>query len=129
MENRHIVNVVERQPSIFLTLPVGPGVNEKYVSRRFVLTDKYRKYMQDVYWICQQQKVKPLEGDLKVTIHWYRMLKNNRFYGDIDSKIKCLLDALEGSCYKNDSQIAELSIKRINCASDPKMEVFISEVE
>ena len=53
-------------------------------------------------------------GNLVVTFRWYRSSKR----GDLDNRAKCLLDALQGTVYRNDNQITELHAYRIDTAED-----------
>lgn len=47
-------------------------------------------------------------GDVVVTIIWYR----ERKAGDLDGRLKVLLDALQGLAYTNDSQVKVLNAER-----------------
>lgn len=97
----------------WLVLPVGPSINDKYVSRTFVTSKAWKEYKETVKWMAIDQKAKPFKGPVEVRLKWYRAQKK----GDIDSKVKCLLDALEGVCYENDSQIEKLVVERSDANS------------
>ena len=92
----------------WLELPVPPSVNKKYISRRFVVSKEWRDYKEYVGKYCIEAGISPISGDVEVRIKWYR----ERKAGDIDSKIKCLLDGFNGHCYKDDSQITRLVVLR-----------------
>lgn len=108
---------------IWLVLPVGPSVNQKYISRKFVVSKEWRNYRVVVGTICTNEKIRPLSGDLSMSIVWYRARKA----GDIDSKIKCLLDALQTFAYKSDDQVKELTISRKEDPEAPRMVVNIKK--
>jgi Holliday junction resolvase RusA-like endonuclease len=47
---------------------------------------------------------------------------------DIDNRIKCVLDSLEGLLYVNDSQIDELVVRRLPIAKPGHCDVIVSEL-
>jgi Holliday junction resolvase RusA-like endonuclease len=53
-------------------------------------------------------------GDVAVTIRWYRSAKR----GDLDNRAKCCLDALQGVIYRDDKQVSELHLYRIDTPED-----------
>ena len=108
---------------IKLMLPVAPNLNHRYVNRMFVLSTPWRKFKEDVAEICKTQKVKPLKGDLYMNIQWYRAKKQ----GDVDGKIKAVMDALQGFAYENDKQVGCLEISRHEDKENPRMEVRIAK--
>ena len=63
----------------------------------------------------------PLAIPLSVSIRWYRGRKS----GDLDGRLKVLLDAMQGSVYENDSQIVELHAFRSEDKLNPRMEVHV----
>lgn len=113
---------VSKRKSYFLVLPVPPPLNKKFISRTFVVSKEYRQYKETVAGICMVERCKPLAGDIDIRINWYRARKD----GDIDGRLKNLLDSLEGWCYVNDSQISDLSIKRSD--DEPKNPRMIVEI-
>jgi Holliday junction resolvase RusA-like endonuclease len=48
--------------------------------------------------------MKPLEGPVAVEFTVYRPAKR----GDLDNFMKCLLDGMQGTMYKNDKQIVRI---------------------
>lgn len=93
---------------IELTLPWPPSINHYYGTARNgrkYLRTAGRVFRREVFYACKQDKVKKMEGPLKVTLIWYPPNKRKR---DIDNYDKALLDALKyGGCYVDDSQIKE----------------------
>ena len=52
-----------------------------------------------------------LEGSVKIKIFWFCSAKCNG--GDLDNKIKILLDAMEGCVYRNDNQVVKIESSKI----------------
>jgi Holliday junction resolvase RusA-like endonuclease len=69
-----------------------------------------------------QWKGKPLTGDVKLAITLYFGTKRR---ADLDNFNKLSLDALTGIVYEDDSQIAELHLKRGYDKTRPRIEVGI----
>ena len=64
----------------------------------------------------------PILGPCAVTIHWYRSRKS----GDLDNRLKILLDALQGIAYQSDAQITELHAYRADAKANPRCEITIA---
>ena len=88
------------------------SINQKYISRRFVLSKRYREAKESLMWCAKLSKQK-IEGtpDLKMKLETYYPRKH-----DVDCFCKFVLDSLQDAeVYQNDSQIVELLvIKRIS---------------
>ncbi len=54
------------------------------------------------------ENIHPLGGQVAVVIDIYRKAKR----GDLDNFLKCLLDGLQGTMYKNDKQIKTILATR-----------------
>ena len=65
----------------------------------------------------------PLKGDISVSITLYFGTKRK---ADLDNFNKLSLDALTGIVYEDDSQIAELHLKRAYDKARPRIEVKIA---
>lgn len=93
-----------------LTLPVPPRLNHRIAlyRGRFIKSMKDRHYQELVQQKCMIQRFRPIEGDVLVNVVWYRKQKR----GDIDGILKGLFDSLKGFFYKDDSQIAEMTVVR-----------------
>src|SRR6266550_5767194 len=66
-------------------------------------------------------------GDLSITILWHRSAKR----GDLDNRIKCCFDALQGTLFRNDKQIAEIQARRVDAHPELRkgfMEVRIARL-
>jgi Holliday junction resolvase RusA-like endonuclease len=95
-----------------LELPYPPSVNHYWrrVGARTLISRGGRAFRQAVCSILAARGVQPIDGPLavEVTVH-----PPDRRRRDIDNLQKALLDALaHGGAYRDDSQIARLTIER-----------------
>ena len=83
-------------------------VNQKYCSRNFVLSARYRNFKTNLGWVAKQNySGKLLTGDLAVKIQfWYPKTM------DIDAPIKPIFDALNNVVWEDDKQIKKLSVEK-----------------
>ena len=70
-----------------------------------------------------------LTGAVKMKITFYKRRKiSSRQFGDVDNLMKAVLDALNGVCYVDDSQVTELyGVKKFS--DKPKIVIQIEEVK
>ena len=101
---------------IALELPDPPSLNHYWrmvnvpgQGVRILKSREGRDYQATVRRLAQGQGVQPLEGELQVRIIWRRQYRR----GDLDNKLKVVLDALKGIAWKDDAQIAAISAERI----------------
>lgn len=93
---------------------------------------KVKKYKVELHRLAvkamSEQKMKPLEGSIAVTITFYRAIQKSvskaeherRVNGqtlpnvkpDVDNYVKSLLDALNGAVWSDDAMITDLSAKK-----------------
>jgi crossover junction endodeoxyribonuclease RusA len=105
-----------------VTLPVAPSSNRywRVWRNRAVRTKEAEAYIAAV-----RQAVGPLRvlfvGPVAVTIHWYRAAR----MGDLDGRLKVVLDAFQGCVYENDRQIVELHAYRHEDPKAPRMELTV----
>lgn len=106
------IEAASHGPALLLTLPVPPSANTywRHVGHRVLLSADARAYRHTVAQSCLIQRVRPLTGDITVSIVWYRARKS----GDPDNRIKQLLDALRGHAYGDDAQVADCRIRRLD---------------
>lgn len=108
-----------------LTLPVPPPLNHRMViiRGRFVKSQKDRAYKTTVGKIAHGSAM--LTDDLFMDVIWYRA----RRAGDIDGRLKPLLDSLTGVCYLDDKQIKKLHIRIDDTQkNNPRMDVCIESL-
>jgi crossover junction endodeoxyribonuclease RusA len=88
-----------------------------------VLSDQARAYKKEIYLRALVAKLKmvPREADCAVTLRWFRSRKS----GDLDNRIKIVLDALQGTAYEQDSQVSELHAFRLDDPKNPRLEISV----
>jgi crossover junction endodeoxyribonuclease RusA len=111
---------------MIISLPYPPSANVYW--RNFqgltVVSQEARNYKAQAGWLAKSQDVRLLDGDIAVSLKLYRPQKK----GDIDNRIKVLLDALQGVAFENDSQIVELHVFRYDDKANPGVEVELWQV-
>lgn len=113
-----------------LTLPIPPTVNHywRMVGRRIILSKAGRLYKERTHYLALAQGARPIHApqEVQITIVWYRESKR----GDLDNRLKPLLDALQGAAYQNDSQVARIEMVRDDsCPKEGRMDVTITALE
>lgn len=101
-------------------LPLPPTINSKFISRSFVVSSEYRNFKDDVKSL-HNSMVKPKDGTISLTICFFRKYKK----GDVDGRIKPLMDALQGIYYHNDSQVEELHVYNKQDKENPRCEIIV----
>lgn len=103
------------EEDLWITVPNPPRSNVMYRmgKQRMYMPAKFKAFKDSVLAQCAEQRMKPLEGDVEVSMVWYRARKS----GDIDGRIKIVLDSLQSArskygAYINDSQVRKLTIER-----------------
>lgn len=119
---------IPQADDIWLVVPVGPSVNRKFISRMFVVSKEWREYGKVVAEAAKEEKITPIPKptEVEVWVRWYRSKMQVSRNSDADSRVKALLDALEGVAYENDNQIKEFHVKREDTdTKNPRMVVNI----
>jgi Holliday junction resolvase RusA-like endonuclease len=80
-----------------------------------------KDYKAAVKWRALHQKLKPLECNVAVSVTIYRPIKS----GDLDNRLKPLLDSLRGIAYVDDKQVVELHALRLDDAANPRAVVTV----
>jgi crossover junction endodeoxyribonuclease RusA len=106
---------------MMLTLPYPPSANRywRYERNRVHRSKEADLYRSSVARQCEQHRIAPHTGAIKVTLHLYRPQKS----GDVDNFAKIALDSLKGYLYNDDSQIVELHAYRLDDKTNPRVEV------
>lgn len=110
-----------------LTLPEPPSANRywRHAKGRTYLSPEAKQYRQDVSAICLPKRLRALDGQIAVSFIWYRSRKD----GDLDNRVKQLLDSLRGHAYTDDDQIIELHAYRVDRPRDGAVEVEVWAAE
>lgn len=110
-----------------ITLDMPPSSNRywRIGNGRIYRSDEASRYKAYVELLCNTAGLQPLEGDVSITLCFYRQAKR----GDLDNRVKILLDSLQGHIYHNDSQIAEIHAMRREDKECPRVEVYFTKLK
>lgn len=109
-----------------LTLPLPPTINTYWRSivkgKRAIpiLSREAREYKKRMASLAHGSA--PVSGPCALSARFYRP----RRAGDVDGRIKPMLDALQGFAYVNDSQLTELHVYNDHDPLNPRVEVEIT---
>jgi crossover junction endodeoxyribonuclease RusA len=108
-----------------ITLPYPPSANTywRVWQGRPVKSDEARAYQALVALKCRSEAMRPLVGQVSVTVSVYRPAKR----GDLDNSLKVLLDALKGFAYLDDKQVTRIVAEQHDDKARPRVEVEILE--
>jgi len=85
------------------------------------MTSEGKALKEQYQWEAKSQWKGPkLEGDIRVSVTFYFATKRKR---DLDNQNKLILDALTGIAYEDDSQIAEMYLRRAYDKARPRIEL------
>lgn len=117
--------VLAVQVDILLTLSFPPSSNRYWrnYNGKTVKSEEAQKYQDDVKKVCVG--IKPLDGEVAVTMRFYRPRKS----GDLDNRIKICLDALQGIAFHDDKQVGEIFARRYDDKKNPRVEIFVRPLE
>ena len=105
-----------------ITLPYCPSANTywRMVKGRMILSAAARAYRLEVARILAGHV--PVSGDIEITVDVYRPIRS----GDLDGRLKQLLDALQGHLYHDDKQIVRINAARYDDKTNPRIEVQVT---
>ena len=103
--------------------PLPPSANKywRLARGKLIVSDEARRYKLTLAMLAKVDGVTMLSGPVAVTIRVHRARKS----GDLDNKIKCLLDSMQGVFFENDSQVVELHAYLADDRHDPRIEVSV----
>ena len=110
-----------------MILPFPPSSNRYWRNYRghMVKSDEARTYQQEAKILARVAGVFPVETALvKVKLAFFRPAKR----GDLDNRIKILLDALQGIAYEDDSQVKEIHAVMNDDKRNPRVEVSVCKL-
>lgn len=115
---------------LMLSLPVPESGNRaNRVGQGHLYANPVVKAYRRIVADCLRQQVPghvPFEGSVALVVVWYRARKA----GDLDNRLKVLLDCLAPLVYRNDRQVC--SIHAVRSDDDPagaRIDVVVEEVE
>lgn len=117
----------ETKAKIEMTLPYPPSVNQmwRYANGSVYTNHPAKQYKKDTRILCLQNKVVPFgkQCNLIFTMRVYRPIQS----GDLDNRIKLILDSLNKLAFYDDKQIVEIHAYRFDDKENPRVEVEICE--
>lgn len=108
-----------------LNLPFPPSANRYWRNYRgqMVKSAEARDYQSRAYFRARAEDVEIINGSVALELHLYRPQKR----GDLDNRLKVLIDSLQGVCYENDSQVVEIHAFLNDDKRNPRVEVTVWE--
>lgn len=108
-----------------LELPEPPSANRywRVFRGRAVKSSEARAYGVKVKAEALRQRVKPITGDVCVSITWHRAKR----MGDLDNRLKVVLDALQGVAFVDDKQVKALTALRLDSPKNGKLIVTVEK--
>lgn len=116
---------VRYQPGMLLTLPQPPSTNRvaRHAKGRHYTPAVVRDYLRSVSNFLLSIRAIPIRGvPVAVTLVWYR----GRRSGDLDNRVKVVLDAIGGSLYETDAQVAWILAERREDPGRPRLELCVT---
>lgn len=117
-----------RRADIELTLPMPPSANRlwRMDKRGFMRkSEEAKTYYELAGFEAIKQGAQIMTGNVSVTLRVYRARKA----GDLDNRIKPLLDALQGVAFMDDKQVVQIHAFRFDDKDNPRVEVVIEDLE
>ena len=108
---------------VHLVLPVPPTTNHLFATTRDghrIKSKEAGQYADDVRMLAAAAKVRPFAGPVQVWLHWFRSERR----GDLANREKCLVDALSGCLWEDDSQIDGIVMSRHEDPINPRLELI-----
>jgi len=96
-----------------------PSVNRYWRHTRqghHYISQEGREFKEKLQWMAKAKKVKPTSEPVDLHLYWY--CKKTCNGGDLDNRLKVVLDALEGIVYKNDKQVVRIRAEKIMNSSN-----------
>jgi crossover junction endodeoxyribonuclease RusA len=106
------------------TLPLPPTANLywRIWRGRAVTSGEARAYRETAALSAKTQGMRCIDkGDVSVSLTFYRSSRR----GDLDNRIKVLLDSLRGVAFKDDAQVQRLLAEQHEDAARPRVEVWV----
>jgi crossover junction endodeoxyribonuclease RusA len=108
-----------------LPFPVSANRYWRTFRNRVVKSDEARKYQDAAGWLAKAAGVQEIDGSVGLELRIYRPQRR----GDLDNRIKVLLDAMQGILYADDGQVSEIHAYLDDDKHAPRVEVRAWEVQ
>jgi len=92
---------------------IVPSVNRYYRHTRdgrHYISPEGKAFKEKLGWLARAKKVKCTDQPVELVFVWY--CKKGCRGGDLDNRLKVILDALEGIVYENDKQVVKISAEK-----------------
>jgi crossover junction endodeoxyribonuclease RusA len=106
---------------LILPPPISANRYWRKYRNQMVISDEARAYKLQVQRIALDAGADMLTGDVSIRLDVYREAKR----GDLDNKIKVILDSLQGILYADDKQIVEIYARRFDDKRNPRAVIEI----
>lgn len=110
---------------LILPPPISANRYWRKFQNRMVVSAEAKAYKSEVAAIAYASGAEMMTGDLSIRLDVFREAKR----GDLDNKIKLILDSLQGVIYENDNQVVEIHARRFDDKKNPRVEVQVMMVE
>ena len=107
-----------------ITLPYPPSSNRywRVANNRTYKSAEAKQYQELVGWTVKAAGVQPLAGNVSIKVNIYRPRKS----GDLDNRLKIVIDSLNGIAYEDDRQIVEIHARRFDDKNNPRVEIEVT---
>jgi Holliday junction resolvase RusA-like endonuclease len=112
--------------SFLFDIPPSTNSIYNYGRGRIYHSKKYKEYKANLQKLLLSFKKKMVKNNKSVALSI--LVAQPRRTGDIDNRLKSLLDTLQGFIYENDKQVSEINLIRIY-SKKPYIKVFVEEIE
>lgn len=104
--------------------PLPPSSNRywRHYQGKMVVSPEAKQYREIVKMLAKCDGARQQDGPICVTVHVFRQRKS----GDLDNRLKIVLDACQGALYANDSQIQEIHAYLADDKHNPRCEVTVT---
>lgn len=119
IDGRQFGVISQKKNHVMAVLPVQPSANRYWrnIRGRMVVSVEAQNYKSLVHLACAQVDPLAKGNDVAISFTFYRAQKS----GDLDNRIKVILDALNGVFYDDDQQIVEIHAKRSDDKENPRI--------
>lgn len=110
-----------------ITLAYPPSANRYWRTTkqgRMHRSTEATQYKKSVKAVCEKLGIEPTSSNIKVEITLYRPARR----GDLDNRIKIVLDSLQEHAYIDDKQVVEIHAKLRDDKHNPRVEVVVTRV-
>ena len=93
---------------------IVPSVNRYWRHTReghHYISCEGRAFKERLQWMAAAKRVRMIEGAVELHFTWY--CKKKCRGGDLDNRLKVILDALEGIVYKDDKQVVRIVAEKV----------------